>query len=216
MKSVDLIIYDLDGTLIDSREDIAQASNKMLMELGLKKKSADEIAECVGRGVQNLVLGLLGKDHEDKFEKALKLVKKHYGNHLLDHTKLYPGVQETLEHFKGKKQVVITNKPEGFSVKILEGLKIAHYFERIIGGDTARTKKPSPESIFKILDELKISADRAIIVGDSAIDIETGKNAKVAVCAVIYGFGRLDEIQNAKPDFTIKQFNELMRIVKRG
>jgi len=213
MKSVDLIIYDLDGTLIDSREDIAEASNKMLAELGLKKKTADEIAECVGRGVQNLVLGLLGKDHEDKFDKALKLVKKHYGDHLLDHTKLYPGVLDTLEHFKHKKQVVITNKPEGFSVKILEGLGVMKYFSIVIGGDTVRTKKPSPESVFKILDDLKISAERAIIVGDSSIDIETGKNAKVPVCAVTYGFGRLDEIQKLKPDFITDQLNSLPKII---
>lgn len=213
MKSVDLIIYDLDGTLIDSREDIAQASNKMLAEFGLKKKSADEIAECVGRGVQNLVLGLLGKSNEDKFDKALKILKKNYGDHLLDHTKLYPGVLETLEHFKHKKQVVITNKPEGFSVKILEGLGVMKYFSIVIGGDTVRTKKPSPESVFKILDELKISAERAIIVGDSSIDIETGKNAKVSVCAVTYGFGRLDEIQSAKPDFTIDQMDQLTKAI---
>ncbi len=213
MKSVDLIIWDLDGTLIDSSEDIANGGNFMLKTLGLKEKSRAEIAECVGKGVQNLVLGLLGKEHEDKFDQALKILKKRYSEHLLDHTKLYPGILDTLEHFKNKKQAVITNKPEGFSRTILKGLGIEKYFSILIGGDTVRTKKPSPEGVFKVLADLKIPAERAVLIGDSSIDIETARNAKIPICAVTYGFGKLEEIRSSKPDFLIDKISLLASLI---
>ena len=137
MKSKKLVIYDLDGTLIDSRHDIAEAVNWTLGELGFGPLPEETIAGFVGSGVQNLIrktwetLGVA----DPPANRSLKLFRKRYGEHLLDRTCLYPSVREVLECLKNRKQAVVTNKPEAFSIRILEGLGIAPYFFEILGGD---------------------------------------------------------------------------------
>lgn len=210
MKEIDLLIYDLDGTLIDSVDDIVNAVNWMLGELKLPKRSKEEIRTFVGSGVQSLVERSLGPENFNYREKALKVLKKRYTEHLLDHTKLYPGVLETLQHFKSKKQAVVTNKPEKFSIEILKALHAMPYLSLIVGGDTLRTKKPSPEGIFHVLEQLKIKNDRSVLVGDSSIDIETARNAKIDICFVTYGLG--SGSGEFKPNFVIDQFDELKDI----
>lgn len=212
MKSVDLLIYDLDGTLIDSVQDIVNAVNFMLAVLELPKRSSEEVKSFIGEGVQSLVRRTIGEENLDMADRALKTLKTYYGEHLLDHTKLYPGVLEMLEHFKSKKQVVVTNKPEKFSVQVLEGLGVRSFFEMVIGGDSVRTKKPSPEALFVILDKLKITPERAVIIGDSSIDIETGRNAKITTCAVTFGLGEKKALSASKPDFSISQFQDLTKL----
>ena len=214
MKSVDLLIYDLDGTLIDSRPDIVTASNRTLSDLDLPPKTAAQVSESIGRGVQNLVRGLIGTQNESKFEAALKCYKRHYAACLLDQTALYPEVREVLDAFKSKKQVVISNKPHEFSVQILKGLGVLDYFEIVIGGDSVHTKKPSPESIFHVLNELNITPEKSAMIGDSAIDVETGRNAKVTTCAVTYGYGDQTELRQSKPEFLIDRFGRVLELFR--
>ncbi len=212
MHPVDLLVYDLDGTLIDSVQDIVNAVNYMLIELKLPSRSQTEIRGFIGEGIQSLVERALGAEHISKSAQALKILRERYSEHLLDHTKLYPDVREVLSHFAVKKQVVVTNKPEQFSVKVLEGLGIRKFFGAVIGGDTVRTKKPSPEGIFYILNQSQVPPERAVIVGDSAIDIETGRNAKITTCAVTYGLGDAEALLAANADFVIHRFTELREI----
>lgn len=209
MKKVDLLIYDLDGTLIDSVQDIVSAVNFMLAELKLPKRSPEEIRGFVGEGIQSLVARSLGENNSKLAERALKVLKRYYGEHLLDHTKLYPGVLETLNHFKSKKQIVLTNKPEKFSIQVLEGLGVSSFFEMVIGGDSVRTKKPSPEGVFLALERFKILPSNSVIVGDSAIDVETGRSANITTCAVTYGLGDKKALILSNPDFSISQFRNL-------
>lgn len=219
---IELLIYDLDGTLIDSCRDIANAVNWTLKELGLRELSLKTISSFVGRGVTNLMNGVLretlreGKSQNVEFEinhlleRSVKLYRAHYAEHLLDETKLYPSVQMVLEHFKDKKQAVITNKPEGFSNEILRGLKIDSYFFRVIGGDQHFPKKPAPEPVLELVQSAGVGLGETVLIGDSVIDVETGRNAKIKTIAVTYGFSNMDEIKHAKPDFVLKNLAELI------
>ena len=212
MHPVDLLIYDLDGTLIDSVQDIVSAVNYMLIELKLPSRSQAEIRGFIGEGIQSLVERSLGAEHISKSAYALKILRERYSEHLLDHTKLYPDVREVLGHFAAKKQVVVTNKPEQFSIKVLEGLGIRKFFSVVIGGDSVRTKKPSPEAVFYVLNQSHVPPEKAVIIGDSAIDIETGRNAKITTCAVTYGLGDAEALATAKADFVISKFADLKKL----
>lgn len=210
MKEIDLIIYDLDGTLIDSVRDITDAVNAMLEELGLAARPQEEIKYFIGQGVQNLVAQSIGPDHVAMAERGLKILRRTYGEHLLNYTKLYPGVLETLQSFQSKKQVVITNKPEKFNAPILKGLGIDRFFSLVIGGDSKLAKKkPSPDPILYVLKKYNVTAGRAVIVGDSWVDIETGKNAGIMTCAVTYGIGGREELLRAGADFVLDRFDGL-------
>ena len=216
---IKLIVYDLDGTLIDSRRDIANAVNGTLEELGLKSLPAEEIARFVGSGVTHLmgqVLKIVGAGRPQGvaptiLKRSIKLFRRRHAEHLLDETRLYPSVIKVLEFFKARKQAVITNKPEDFSVTILRGLGVASYFFRIVGGDRGFPKKPDPGSLQELLHSVGSAPEETVLVGDSAIDIETGKNAGVKTVAVTYGFGKQDEIKKSQPDFLLADLEELTR-----
>ena len=228
---IELIIYDLDGTLIDSRMDIANAVNQTLRDLGLKGLPAERISAFVGTGIENLMAMVLketgavskvgaplvgalegaGTRPAPTIKHAVKLLRRHYSEHLLDHTCLYPSVRKVLEFFKDRKQAVITNKPQDFSMKILKGLDVSSYFFRVLGGNQGFPKKPAPEPVLEILRDAGVSKEEAVLVGDSAIDVETGRNAGVKTLAVTYGFGSRLEIENSKPDLILTDFEELIR-----
>ena len=220
---IKLLIYDLDGTLINSCQDIANGVNWALKELGFGELSVKQISAHVGRGVTNLMAGVLketmkqGKtpevelDTEKLLKRSIKLYRSHYAEHLLDETKLYPSVHKVLEHFKNRKQAVITNKPEGFSNEILRGLKVDSYFFKVIGGDQQFPKKPSPEAVLEIVRSAQVEPHEAVLIGDSAIDVETGKNAKIKTIAVTYGFSSSKEIERSKPDLILNDLAELVR-----
>ena len=208
---IQLIIYDLDGTLIDSRRDIAEAVNGTLRELGLEDLPVERVSTFVGSGVKNLIEQAL-KETGGKagaLERSIKLFRRLYGEHLLDHTRLYPAVRKVLEFFKDRKQAVITNKPEDFSHKILRGLGIDSYFFRVLGGDGGFPKKPAPEPLLEIVQSAGVSIEKAVLVGDSATDVETGRNAGVKTLAVTYGFGSRLEIERAKPNLILNDLMEL-------
>ena len=211
---VRLIIYDLDGTLIDSRADIANAVNWTLAEFGLGELPEETVTGFVGGGVKNLIeqsLKETGGNPLPPLEKAVKMFRKRYGEHLLDRTRLYPAVPGVLEFFKERMQAVMTNKPEGFSRTLLKGLGIDSYFFRVLGGDGGFPKKPAPEPLLEILKSAGVPADEAVLVGDSATDVETGRNAGVKTITVTCGFGSRREIENARPDFILEDLEELKR-----
>ena len=210
---IKLLIYDLDGTLIDSRADIANSVNWALQELGFKALPKEQVSSFVGSGVRRLMEQVLEKaapPGNDALERAITLYRKRYAEHLLDETKLYLSVPEVLEHFKARKQAVITNKPEGFSKEILKGLGVDSYFFRLIGGDQEFPKKPDPAPVLEVISHARVRPEETVFIGDSDIDIETGKNAKIQTIAVTYGFGALSEIKHAKPDFIFHDLRELL------
>ena len=211
---IKLIIYDLDGTLIDSRLDIANAVNWTLQELGVGPLPIERISSFVGNGVQNLIRRSLQEIKAEplpSLERPIKLFRRRYGEHLLEHTRLYPAVRKVLEFYKDRKQAVITNKPEEFSLQILRELGVDSYFFKVIGGDKGFPRKPAPEPVHEILRLAAVSQDQAVFVGDSATDVETGRNAGVKTIAVTYGFGQREEIAKAEPDLILNDLEELIQ-----
>lgn len=205
----ELIIFDLDGTLIDSRKDIANSVNHTLKTIGLKPMEERTITGYVGNGVRSLMERILIPSHPHLFDKGIDIFLNYYAEHLLDNTNFFPGVIETLNHFTGKKMAVITNKPEDLSVKTLKGLGIYGYFKAVLGGDSLEKKKPSPEPVLKVLNDLNIQKEAAIIVGDGLQDIAAGKGAGIATCAVTYGFTKTEELAKAEPTLIINSLHEL-------
>ena len=209
MFKTELIIFDLDGTLIDSSEDIAWAVNKTLKQMGFDEFSYQAIKERIGWGVKMLLEKVLPKEKQDLLEEARSIFMGYYSDHLLVKSKLYPGVMDILNHFKNKKLAVATNKPFNLTEKILDGLNISGYFKKVVGGDGVQNKKPSPEAIEIILRELRVSPEKSIFVGDSLIDIEAGKKAGVMTIGAAYGFRGRRELEDAGADVIIEDINEL-------
>lgn len=211
IMDLDLIIFDLDGTLIDSRNDIANSVNYMLTELGLNRLDNETIYSFVGNGVDSLVKRSLTEKNLDKFDTALPLFRNYYSEHLLDFTALYPNVNETIDYFKSKKKAVVTNKSGDFSIQILKSLNIYNCFEKVICGDTLENKKPHPAQINAVINDLKADRKRSLIVGDGEYDITAGKNAGIRTCGLTCGFGKKEELQKTGPDILIDDIIDLKK-----
>ncbi|MBI3753218.1 MAG: HAD-IA family hydrolase [Deltaproteobacteria bacterium] len=212
MFKADLIIFDLDGTLIDSSEDIAWAVNKMLGDMGLEKLSYQAVKDRIGWGVKMLLQKILPVEKHDLLEEARNIFMGYYSSHLLVKTKLYPEVMEVLKRFKNKKLAVATNKPLNLTEKILDGFNISDYFKKVVGGDGVQNKKPSPEAIEAILRELKVLPGEAVFIGDSRIDVEAGKNAGVIAIGAAYGFRGRQELEEAGADVIVEDIKELISL----
>ncbi len=211
-QEVDLFIYDLDGTLIDSTRDIADAVNFTLRHLGEPTLTEEIIGSHVGDGVLNLLRKCLRERHQERINDAVSVFRKRYGEHLTDATTLYPEVRKTLENFSDKKSAILTNKPEKYIDPILQGLGIRHLIDYDLGGDGKVVPKPAVEPVVQILRHFNVEKGRAVMVGDSPIDIETGRLGGILTCAVTFGFRSRAELAAAKPDFLIDRFEELMEL----
>jgi len=214
IKEVDLIIFDLDGTLIDTKKDIVNSVNNTLKNLGLRPRPDNIISSFIGYGIKGLIRDALGKENTSLLEKALKIYEENYNKHMFDTSRPYPGVLEVLEHFSKKSKAVITNKRKRFAKAQLEHFGIAKYFDEIIGGDDETCLKPSPCQPEAVLKRYRIKPERSIVVGDMDFDILSGKQAGMLTCAVTYGIGKREAILKAKPDFIIDNIRELKAIIK--
>ena len=211
-----LLIFDLDGTLIDSETDLTQSVNATRKHLGLDPLPRDMIASYVGQGVTTLVRRALGAGtSDDVIETAVSYFLSYYREHMLDHTGLYPGVCETLEALQDRKLAVLTNKPVNFSRQILEGLGVDSHFAFVYGGNSFDQKKPDPVGVFRLMNDTGVPPDRTMMIGDSGTDIQTGRNAGVWTCAVTYGIGS-HTLTNSPPDFVLNDFRELRGLLGNG
>lgn len=209
--TVDLLIFDLDGTLIESKWDIAKSVNLTLKDLGLPCREEEEIFGFVGDGVRRLLRLAVGEESRDKYEEALAVFRRHYLEHCLDRTRFYPGVDDVLSHFREKDMAVATNKSIEYTKVILDGLG-PHHFAYVVGGDDGFGLKPEPGMLLHILEQLDIKKDRAVLVGDSTNDINAAHNAGIRVCAVGYGMGNRDKMVSCRPDWFIEQPQDLIEI----
>jgi len=200
-----LIIFDLDGTLIDSKRDIAYAVNETLKKMGLSPIPQEEVYGYVGNGVRPLIEQTMANNGlEADLPTAIDHFRELYIKHLLDTTIMFDGVPEVLEHFRtDKKMAVASNKPYRYVAKILDGLGMTGYFSSVKGGDNVEVKKPAPEMLNTILEETGIDRDSCVFVGDSGVDIRTGKNAGVKTVGVTYGFRPMEEIMENEPDVLV-------------
>ncbi|TSA04373.1 MAG: HAD family hydrolase [Nitrospiraceae bacterium] len=209
MHKVDLLIFDLDGTLIESKRDIATAVNLTLRDLGLPVREQEEIFSFVGDGIKRLLRLSVGEENQSRYEDALRVFRGHYLAHCLDHTQFYPGIDRVLAHYAAKHKAVATNKSLEYTTRILDGLG-AHHFAYVVGGDNGFGLKPEPGMLLKILDELKVERGRAVLIGDSTNDINGGHNAGIKVCAVGYGMGNREKMAACNPDWFIEKPEDLI------
>ncbi len=210
---VDLLIFDLDGTLIESKWDIAKSVNFTLVELGLPERPVVEIFGFVGDGVKKLLHLAVGEGNQARFEDALKIFRKHYLEHCLDRTSFFPGIEPMLRHFSHKWKAVATNKSFEYTRVILNGLGPQH-FSYMVGGDNGFGLKPDPGMLLHIMEQLHVRKERAVLVGDSTNDINGGHNAGIRVCAVGYGMGNRQKMAACRPDWFIEHPEELIEIFK--
>jgi phosphoglycolate phosphatase len=210
---VDLIIFDFDGTLADSIPGAVAAIQSMLKTLNYPAKSVEEINSHVGFGEEPLVSGSIGSNDPQKVKEAMGVYFDRYQKEHINKIQLYPHVKETLEHFKDKKMVILSNKKQGFIKVILKNHGIDKYFSEVLGGDTAPCLKPDPCEVLNILSRHKVEKGRALFVGDMTVDIETGKNAGILTCGVTYGFDGRGKLEAAKPDMLIDKLLALIELI---
>ena len=213
-----LIVFDLDGTLIDSRIDLANSANEMLATYGASALAIDEVAAMVGDGAKVLVERALAASGLDPSEPdALSRFQAIYDRRLLDTTVPYDGIVGVVAAATSRAQLaVLTNKPEAPSRRILERFDLAHYFGWVIGGDAAFPRKPDPGGLEFLISESKTRLDKVLMVGDSRIDVDTARRAKVRVCFARYGFGWLrGEVGIDEADFVAERPQEITGVIER-
>ena len=209
MKKISLFVYDFDGTLVDTFEDIANSVNLTLAEMNLRSLKHETIRRNIGSGVVNLMTRSLAESGCNDTEKAVSLFREHYNHHLLDKTKLYPNGREIVEHFSNKKNTILSNKPIAFIEKILEAMNFLPSFDSILGGDSLDEQKPNPKGLQFLMKKYNCPPKNVLMIGDNAIDVETGKHAGVITCGVTYGLGDPNSLRDSKPNFLIDNLSDL-------
>jgi len=216
LSSVHALIFDLDGTLIDSKQDLIHSVNAMLRELGRGELAEETISGYIGHGAPQLVARALGDGStEEERQRGLQFFLSYYELHKMDRTCAYPGVAETLEQLASMPMAVLTNKPVRISVRLLEAMGLAKYFRAIYGGNSFKTKKPDPLGARTILRELGADPRGALLVGDSEVDVQTARNAGTLAAAVNYGFGMHDR-RSYPADIYLDRFGELVTLLGSG
>jgi len=208
MKPISLLIFDLDGTLVNTLEDIAASVNYTLQKLGRPLIPVDSVRQYVGDGIEMLMSRALG-GKDDFLSEAVGIYKVHHSRNLAVRSRLYPGVAETLDYFRPIPLGVISNKAMEFISPLLDGLGIGDRFKFVIGADSGLPLKPAPDTVLKIMKECGAAPDRTAIVGDGTTDVRAGKAAGIITCSVTYGFRSEEELWNAGPDLIIQEFSEL-------
>jgi phosphoglycolate phosphatase len=214
--AITLLIFDLDGTLIDSRLDLVHSVNATLRHLGRRELPEQVIASFVGDGAPMLIRRVLGPDadNQELVRSGLEYFLAYYREHKLDHTQLYPGIRDALAAIQtsgngvSRQMAVLSNKPVNPSRAIIEALSLGPFFTQVYGGNSFSTKKPDPQGARAILTEAKTRPENALMVGDSAVDVITGRNAGLWMCGVTYGFAR-HTLEEAQPDVVVDTPGEL-------
>jgi len=214
MNSIEMIVYDFDGTLVDTRKDIANAVNRVFVELGLSTLPHETISGHIGRGVQYLMSSSLEGTGFKDLPRATDLFMKHYEAHLMENTGFYPNGRETVLAFSKKKQSILSNKPYRFIQQILEHLDCTAPFCSIIGGDNLKHKKPDPIGLLHIMKEFHLEPHQLLMVGDSLVDMEAGQRAGVPTCGVSYGHAGREALEATKPDWVIDDLAELPQLLE--
>ena len=211
-EPLELLIFDFDGTLIDSKHDIATSVNLTLGDLGLPLRLPEEIFSFVGDGVKRLLRLSVGEENVALYEEALRIFRRHYLSHCLDTTRFYPGMDRVIETLSGVKKAIATNKSMEYTLAIVEGLGLRSHFAAIESPADSSELKPDPGMLLRILSTLKISPEGAVLVGDSTNDVRAAKAAGIRACAVGYGYGDREKVTALEPDFYCEKPEELISL----
>lgn len=210
-----LIELDLDGTLLDTRDDLAASTNHVRRSFGLEPLEPRAIWRLVGHGARALVERALGPERREQHDEGVRLLLEHYDQHCLDHTRPYPGMVEALDRLsaEGVRFAVLTNKPERLTRKILDGLALSSRLVGRVGGDTLPERKPHPRGAEHL--RLLAGAERGdcLIVGDSAVDVETARGAGMACCGVLWGLDP-EGLRAAGPDWLVDTAADLVAVIR--
>lgn len=212
------VLFDLDGTLVDTRQDITLSVNHTMAGLGRQLLSSEEVTSYIGDGVTELLKSSLKTTDDALIARALGLFRTHYTAHCSDHAVLYPGVKETLQWLGREKRFagrlgVVTNKPARESDIVLTKLGVRAFFEIVIAGDSLSTRKPSPVPMLEAARALSVSPQNVLMVGDSANDMSAARAAEMPVCAVTYGFRPRAELMAYAPDYVVDNFSQIQEIL---
>ncbi|HEU4341780.1 MAG TPA: HAD-IA family hydrolase [Candidatus Binatia bacterium] len=210
-RAIELVMFDLDGTLANTGQDLTDAVNYTRAHFNLSPLPQTLIVSHVGRGVEHLLKHALPEESPNRFREVMAVFLAHYEKHLLDKTVLYPNVHVALNYFQNKRRAVVSNKVHRFTLAVLRGLGVEKQFDAILGGDSVSEKKPHPALLNCALERFRIRASDALMVGDGDIDIEAGRRAGVLTCGVTYGLGSREDLIAAKPDYMIDDLAQLSR-----
>lgn len=219
LKNKKLLIFDLDGTLIDSVPDLAKAINFTLKQLDRDQFSENIIRKWVGNGAVTLVKRALSGDvnissslDNKLHEKAITIFLDYYSKHLCDNTKMYKNVQETLSILKNRGYIltIVTNKPYDFIKPILKTLEIEDLFEYYIGADSLDVKKPHPKPLLHVCETFNITIDKALMIGDSKNDILSANSANIDSIGVTYGYNYNEDISFFNPNIVVDNFEDIL------
>jgi phosphoglycolate phosphatase len=211
--AVDLIVFDLDGTLADSLPDLANAANFACRRLGLPEHPPEAVKSMIGGGEHKFMERVVGPANQAYVEECLKLYLDYYSRHCGDLTRLYPGVPETLKKLTAWNLAVLSNKLQRLTEKVLQVMGIAPWFTAIRGGGRGLPLKPSPEPLRALMQDLGADPERTLMVGDKTADIVAGREAGAGTAAVTYGYGDLPSLTAATPDFLLQKFSQLRAII---
>ena len=211
-SNIKLVIFDLDGTLVDSKYDLTDAVNFTRKHYGFSPLPVDKVASYLGSGITALVKAVLSELKSENFDVAVKIFKDNYVQHLTDKTLPYNDVKEMLSNIPQQK-VLLSNKDEQFSKQILNTLGLSQFFTEIYGGDSFKEKKPSPLPIYEIMKKFSLNKENVVMVGDGANDIMVGKNAGVTTIGVLYGYSSQEKLDELAPNYQAKTPKEIVKIL---
>ncbi len=215
---INTLIFDLDGTLANTKEDLTYCVNYALKREGFPVRSQLEVVNRVGLGLEMLLKRCLPENFSLDSVKSKELMesfKACYLENCCEKTHLYPGIQGMLEAFKHLNLAVLTNKSEAYSLKILKKLKIDSYFSLVLCGDTVFQKKPHPSGIQKIFSHFKVKAENCLMIGDSAPDVQAAKNAGCKSLAIATGFSRGLTLRKENPDYILPHARDGLWLIKK-
>ena len=212
-----LVLFDLDGTLIDTAPDLAHSMDLVMRELHLPAQGLEKVRRFIGHGVRRLVEDIVSTELEGRpaqatLEKALGAFNEHYRGQLVQKSSLYPGVPECLRTLRsrGVKLACVTNKPQAFTEPLLEHFRIDRYFDLVLSGDSLQKKKPDPFPLVHACQQLAVEVADSIMVGDSSNDILAARNAGMRCLYVSYGYSDAKTVKTLEPDVVLDSFAELM------
>ena len=209
MKRVDLMIFDFDGTLVETGTDLVQAINFMLKTLRLPERTTEEIISFVGNGINSLIERALGEGNAKLVENAHDIFTQYYSTHLLDNAKLYHQAEDVLINFAGKPKIILTNKRYKYTIPIAQGLDIEKYFVEIIGSDSTPFKKPDSRVVDLVLNKYGTAKEKTVIIGDGVNDILVAKNSGILSCAYLNGLGNRQDLLNLSADYYVENLLEV-------
>ncbi|HVZ79573.1 MAG TPA: phosphoglycolate phosphatase [bacterium] len=209
------VLFDLDGTLIDSKKDIAAAANAARVHFGMPALPLEVVTGYIGWGIDHLNRKTLGTEDPARLAEGLEVLKAHYRDHCVDQTLIFPGVKELLDFLKAKgvKMGLVSNKPHEFTLITLEKLGLMPYFMVALGADATPNKKPHPEPLLVALQKMGVGPAEAVMIGDSPVDIQAARAAGMLVGVVEHGFVAREHLASADPDWLVNNLEEFIEIL---